>query len=128
MCEGVVYHGYKGGCVDFQPMSPSLKWIVKLGSFADRQASAIKRMVKHTFFHDGEGEDCATDCDDLAAGAGAAAGVALMVACVAVTDGLGLAPCLSGYTSIAAGGAAVVVGGVSLNHVAKARKKNMCTK
>jgi hypothetical protein len=127
-CEGGVYYGFRGGCVDFQAMAPTVKWALKLGLFLDRAGEALQREVLHTFFHDGKGEACRDDCTQLGIGAAGVGATAIMFLCVAATRGLAVSSCINGmsgaYTALGAATAGTSAGAALSSYCSK----HVCTK
>lgn len=46
-CEGLVYYGYKGGCIDFQEKPTSVKWEMKIGEFMRRNTAPFHDFIYH---------------------------------------------------------------------------------
>jgi hypothetical protein len=61
-CEGGVYFAYKANCIDFQPATPGIKWIAKIGNWIGKRTGAawdsMRESIHHNVWHDGKNPEC----------------------------------------------------------------------
>ncbi len=99
-CEGSIYYGYKGACVDFQAMPRAKKWVVKLGAFLEERSDIIHDWVFHHLWHDGRNPECMDSCELFGSMTCAGFTTGVIALCGGVTGGA----CVSGILGAAVSG------------------------